>query len=223
MFENYYAVIMAGGSGTRLWPLSRKDRPKQSLVFAGKRSLFHQSVDRLLGLFSYERILVVTVEDQVELLRRDCPEIPDENFLIEPMPKGTASVVALASVAVKQRDPDATLAILTADHLIRNAQHLRDLLRAAHHIAQKGYLATLGITPNYPATGFGYIQKGETLDAYQDLDIYRALNSKKSLIWPRQRNSFQGAIMYGTQACSSGEWKLSWMSLSGRCRLYMTD
>lgn len=174
MFEHYYAVIMAGGSGTRLWPLSRRDHPKQSLKIIGDRTLFQRSVDRLLDLFSYERILVVTVEDQVGLLRDDCPEIPEENFLIEPIPRGTASVVALAAVAIKHRDLEATMAILTADHLIKNAGHLRELLKAAHRIAQDGYLVTLGITPDYPATGFGYIQRGDFLDEYQGLKIYQA-------------------------------------------------
>jgi mannose-1-phosphate guanylyltransferase len=174
MFDNYFAVIMAGGSGTRLWPLSTKDHPKQSLKIAGNRSLFQHSVDRLLDLFPHERILVVTVKDQVPLLKLDCPEIPFENYLIEPMPRGTASVVALAAIAIKNRDPEASMAILTADHLIKNEQHLLDLLKAAHQIAQQGYLATLGITPDYPATGFGYIQKGELLDEYQGLKIFQA-------------------------------------------------
>ena len=179
MSENFYAVIMAGGSGTRLWPVSRNHRPKQSLKISGSRSLFQMSVDRLLGLFPYERILVVTVDEQVGLLKRDYPEIPDENFIIEPMPRGTASVVALAAVAIKYRDPEATMAILTADHLIKNALHLRSLLRAAHHVAQKGFMATLGITPGYPATGFGYIQKGEHLEDFENLGIYRAVKFKE--------------------------------------------
>ncbi len=86
MLENYYAVIMAGGSGTRLWPLSRHGHPKQSLVIEGDRSLFQGTVDRIKELFSLDRILVVTVADQVENLREQYPDIPEKNFIVEPLP-----------------------------------------------------------------------------------------------------------------------------------------
>jgi len=179
MFEHYYAVIMAGGSGTRLWPLSRKDRPKQSLAFIGDRTLFQKSVDRLLGLFPYERILVVTIEEQVDLLKNECPEIPNENYVIEPLPRGTASVVGLAAVAIADRDPEGVMAILTADHLIKNEAHLRQLLRAAHQLSNDEYLVTLGITPSFPSTGYGYIQKAKQLGIYQDLQAFEVEKFKE--------------------------------------------
>jgi len=179
MFENYYAVIMAGGSGTRLWPLSRKDRPKQSLAIIGDRTLFQKSVERLLGLFPYDKILVVTIEEQVELLREECPEIPMENYVIEPLPRGTASVVGLASVAIKARNPKGIMAILTADHLIKNESHLRQLLKAAYHLSKEDYLVTLGITPSYPSTGYGYIQKGEPLGTYEDVEAFAVQRFKE--------------------------------------------
>jgi len=179
MFEHYYAVIMAGGSGTRLWPLSRKDRPKQSLTVIDERTLFQHAVDRLLGLFTYERILVVTVADQVDHLAQECPEIPADNFLIEPMPRGTASVVGLASIAIKHRNPEGVMAILTADHLIANDVHLRQLLKAAYEVAQDDYLVTLGITPTYPATGFGYIQKGALLGEARGLKRFHVEKFKE--------------------------------------------
>jgi mannose-1-phosphate guanylyltransferase len=179
MFEHYYAVVMAGGSGSRLWPLSRRSRPKQSLSIVGNRSMFQHAVDRLEGLFPYERIFVVTVADQVDLLREAYPEIPAQNYIIEPLPRGTASVVGLGAVAIQAFDPQATMAVLTADHLIANEVHLRDLLKSAYEVAQENFLVTLGITPSYPATGYGYIQKGESVGQYQNLDVFRVARFKE--------------------------------------------
>ncbi len=177
--DHYYAVIMAGGGGTRLWPLSRKARPKQMLRLIDERSLFQTSVERLTGLFTCDRIYVVTVEEQASELKEHCPDIPDQNYIIEPMPKGTASVVGLASVAVQKRDPEAVVAILTSDHYIGNEPGFRDILAAAYDVAQDDYLVTLGITPAFPATGYGYIQQGKFLKQYRGFDAYRVLRFKE--------------------------------------------
>ncbi len=178
-FDTYYAVIMAGGSGTRLWPLSRQQRPKQMLDITDEGTLFQMAVDRLSGLFPPERILIVTVEDQVSVLRPQCPQIPLENYLIEPLPRGTASVVGLAALALKNRHPQASMAILTSDHLMRNAAHLRHVLRSAWEVAQEAYLVTLGIAPTFAATGYGYIQKGTPLGKYRDLDVFHVEKFKE--------------------------------------------
>ena len=100
MFDHYYAVIMAGGEGSRLWPLSRQLRPKQMVQLGSDRSLFQVAVDRIRDIFPADRIYVVTVASQAEDLKGQCPEIPAENYLLEPMPRGTASVVGLAAVAL---------------------------------------------------------------------------------------------------------------------------
>ncbi len=173
MYEHYYGVIMAGGGGTRLWPLSRNQRPKQMLALMGERSLYQSAVDRLEGVFPSTQIYVVTVEDQADMLHQQCPQIPRENFLLEPLPRGTASVVGLAAAALQDRDPQAVMAVLTADHVIENVSGFRALLKSAYEVAEDDYLVTLGITPTYPATGYGYIQRGEHLGTYQGLDAYR--------------------------------------------------
>ena len=120
MNEHTYAVIMAGGGGTRLWPISRRESPKQLLPLLGKETLFQATVARLEALFPPERILVVTVAEQAREMKEQVPSIPDENYLIEPAPRGTASVVALAAAVLQKRDPLAVMAIQTADHHIRN-------------------------------------------------------------------------------------------------------
>lgn len=176
MYENYYAVIMAGGGGTRLWPLSRRNRPKQMLSLGGDRSLFQVAVDRLQGVFPPERILVMTVEDQVPALRAQVPEIPEENFLLETMPRGTASVVGYAAAVLNLKDPGSVMAVLTADHIIGNLELFQQLLTAAYQVAGENYLVTLGITPSYPATGYGYIRQGKALGEYQGLDVYQVGN-----------------------------------------------
>jgi mannose-1-phosphate guanylyltransferase len=179
MLEHYYAVIMAGGGGTRLWPLSRQSQPKQMLSLFDERSLFQASVERLEGVFSCERILVVTVESQAKELQEQCPDIPKENYLIEPMPRGTASVVGLAAVALQHRDPEAVMAVLTADHYIGNEEKFRHALQAAYEAAQDEYLVTLGIQPSFPATGYGYIQQGEVLGTFGGLQAFRVLRFKE--------------------------------------------
>lgn len=179
MLENYYAVIMAGGGGTRLWPLSREDRPKQMLSLFDERSLFQTTVERLEDVFPPERILVVTIEAQAKGLQEQVPRIPPENYLMEPLPRGTASVVGMAAVALRHRDPKAVMAVLTSDHFIRSEARFRDLLRAAYDVAQDGYLVTLGIEPTFPATGYGYIQQGEKIGAYRDREAFRVLKFKE--------------------------------------------
>jgi mannose-1-phosphate guanylyltransferase len=192
MEEHYYAVIMAGGRGTRLWPVSRQGQPKQMLHLLGDRSLFQMAVDRLEGVFPKERIFVVTVEEQATKLQQQVPGIPAENYLLEPMPRGTASVVGLAGVALQQRDPEAVMAILTADHHIGNEVGFRSLLGAAYDVSQDGYLVTLGITPTFPSTGYGYIQRGEPLGSYRGMEVYRVLRFTEKPDEDRAREMLQG-------------------------------
>lgn len=199
-FEHYYAVIMAGGGGTRLWPLSRQKRPKQMISLFDERSLFQTAVQRLEGLFPSERILVVTVQSQAEELQSQVPEIPQENYLIEPMPRGTASVVGLAAVALRQRDPQAVMAILTSDHYMGNEARFRQLLVAAYEAAQEGYLVTLGIEPTFAATGYGYIQQGERIGHYGGMDVFQA----RRFIEKPDEETARKLVVLGDHAWNSG-------------------
>ena len=177
--EHTYAVIMAGGGGTRLWPVSRKEKPKQLLPLLGKETLFQSTVARLETLFPPERILVVTVAEQAREMREQVPSIPEENYLIEPAPRGTASVVALAAAVLKKRDPQAIMAMQTADHHIRNNDLFHYLISTAIDVAEKNYLVTLGITPTFPSTGYGYIQQGEPMIGEYKYPVYTVKRFKE--------------------------------------------
>lgn len=180
ILDHTYTVIMAGGSGTRLWPLSRRNKPKQMLPLLDEHhSLFQTTVERLGGLLTPDRIYVVTVADQVEGLRAQSLEIPAENFLVEPAPRGTASVIGLAAEILRERDPEAVMAVLPSDHFIRNRDLFHLLIRVAVDVAEKGYLVTLGITPTYAATGYGYIQRGEAIPERVIYPVYRVSKFKE--------------------------------------------
>jgi mannose-1-phosphate guanylyltransferase len=177
--DHYYALIMAGGGGTRLWPLSRKDRPKQSLKLLGERTMFQIAVDRLAPLFPPERILVVTGAGYAGDLQAQRPSLPAENFVLEPAPRGTAPAIGLSAQAVRRRDPQGLMACLTADHFIGDEARFRDVLAAAAQAAAQGFLVTLGIQPTYPATGYGYIQRGQALHAAGRWEVFRAARFKE--------------------------------------------
>jgi mannose-1-phosphate guanylyltransferase len=177
--DHTFAVIMAGGGGTRLWPISRRKNPKQMIPLIGERSLFQTTVQRLEGLFPAERILVVTIEEQAKALKEQAPSIPEENFLLEPTPRGTASVVGLAATVLRKRDPLPIMVVLPSDHYIRNRDLFYLLLRVALDVAEKEYLVTLGITPTYPATVYGYIQRGELLPEKFAYPAYQVLKFKE--------------------------------------------
>jgi mannose-1-phosphate guanylyltransferase len=166
---------MAGGGGTRLWPISRKKHPKHVLPLLGKRTLFQSALDRLDGFIPAERILVVTAADQSEELKRQAPQLLPGNFLIEPEPRGTASAIGLAAAVLNKHDPDAAMLVLTSDHFIRNTDLFRMVMKVAVQVARNGYLVTLGVTPTFPATGYGYIQQDAAIPENFDYPVYRVI------------------------------------------------
>jgi mannose-1-phosphate guanylyltransferase len=198
--EHTYAVIMAGGGGTRLWPVSRKEKPKQLLPLLGQETLFQSTVQRLENLFSPEHILIVTVEEQAREMRLQTPEIPEENYILEPAPRGTASVVGLAATVLYKRDRDAYMAVLPSDHFIRNRDLFHYLLSAAFDVAANGYLVTLGIAPTHPSTAYGYIQQGEPLDGNYKYPTYKVKSFKEK---PDEKTA-QKLLRTGDHSWNSG-------------------
>jgi mannose-1-phosphate guanylyltransferase len=156
------AVIMAGGSGTRFWPLSRKSRPKQFLDIVGAKSMIEETVERLGPLVAPRDILTIADAEQTESLKRLLPGLPRKNFLVEPLARNTAPSLMLVTARVWLDDPEAVVAALAADHLIRDPERFRTVLEAGALAASKGdHIVTFGIPPTFPSTGYGYIHYAE--------------------------------------------------------------
>jgi len=168
----FHALIMAGGFGTRLWPLSRRNRPKQSLKLVGERTMFEHAVDRIAPIFQPEQILVVTGTEHVASLKAQAPELPPENFIVEPEGRGTAPAIGLGAIHLRRQDPEATMVVLTADHFIADAERFRRVLTAAAQVAADNHLVTLGVSPSFPSTGYGYIKQGQSLGIVEDFPIF---------------------------------------------------
>ena len=157
-----FVLILAGGSGERFWPLSRRARPKQLLKLLSDQSLLEDTLARLAGFVPPERVLILTNEDQETAVREMLPDLPPENIVAEPAKRDTAAAIALAVGWVARRDPGATMLVLPADHVIRDtAAFQRDLAAAARAAEQTGALVTIGIKPTWACPGFGYIELGE--------------------------------------------------------------
>jgi mannose-1-phosphate guanylyltransferase len=163
--QNAYAVILAGGSGTRFWPASRKARPKQVLPLGPNKEapLIAETVRRLESLVSPDRVLVATNRDLVAATRKALPALPAEAFLGEPIARNTAPCIGWAASIVLRRDPDAVVMVLPSDHHIADEPGFRDVLSQALKSAASGVITTVGIAPTRPDTGYGYIELGEEL------------------------------------------------------------
>jgi len=157
-----YALILAGGSGERFWPLSRRARPKQLLRLVAKETLLEQAVARLNGLVAPERLLILTNVDQEAAVRELLPQLPKENIVAEPAKRDTAAAVALGAGWVAARDHAATMVVLPADHIINDTAAFQETLTAAAAAAEEtGALVTIGIKPTWACPGYGYIEQGE--------------------------------------------------------------
>ena len=159
-----FAIVMAGGSGTRLWPLSRRGTPKQLLALTGDTSLLQQTVARLSTLLKPHDIYVITSGAHVRATQEQLPHLPPDNVLGEPLARSTAVAAGLATVLAR-RESDEVAVVLPADHHVADEVAFVAALREAARAAERGYLVTLGVTPTHAATGYGYIKAGESLHA----------------------------------------------------------
>ena len=181
MSEKRYVVIMAGGKGERFWPQSRLRRPKHLLPIVGDTPMLTQTVERLGSVVPPERVLIITNTEQREAVIETCPMVPEANIIAEPVGRDTAAAVGLATVLVENRDADGCFAMLPADHVIGDDSGFRTILDAAFDAAEReDTLVTVGIQPSYPATGYGYIHRGEVQQEVDGRPVYavRAFKEK---------------------------------------------
>ncbi|MBW2172744.1 MAG: mannose-1-phosphate guanylyltransferase [Deltaproteobacteria bacterium] len=173
-------VIMAGGIGTRFWPLSTEEKPKQFLDLFGERTLLQQSFDRVSDLVPPDRILVLTNAAFVSVVEEQLPEVPVENIIGEPLRKDTAAAVGLAAALSRKRFGNPVIVTLTADHLIEPVDLFqKTLLSAARSAADDGSLYTLGIEPTYPATGYGYLERGVRITDDEGIEHFQLVRFKE--------------------------------------------
>jgi len=161
-----HAVIMAGGSGTRFWPQSRKKTPKQLLSLAGRRTMIQQTLDRCAAWVAPENSWVVTNAVQAEAVREQLPSLPVSNVLVEPAARNTAACIGLAAFEILRRDPEGVMFVLPADHVIRTDEAFGRAAQRAVSIVQASpdSLVLFGVVPTFPATGYGYIERESRLD-----------------------------------------------------------
>jgi mannose-1-phosphate guanylyltransferase len=179
--KNIQAVIMAGGSGTRFWPLSRAKRPKQFLPIVSRKTMIEETIERLLPLIPYSQIYTIANRAQTQVSKKLLPDVPPKNLLVEPKGKNTAPSLILATAGIYLQDPKAVVAALPADHLIKDSALFLKKLEAGAAVASKeDYLITLGIPPTYPATGYGYIQfSKKDPQKYLDEEFYSVQEFKE--------------------------------------------
>ena len=174
---SFWAVIPAGGSGTRLWPLSRSGKPKFLLPLLGDRSLIQQTVGRLGELAPIERTLVICGPAHAVSVGRQLPELPESRIVVEPAPKGSGPAIALAAAIIARYDPDAVMGSFAADHEVRDQAAFEAAVRTGIAAARSGdWLVALGLTPTRPETGYGYIERSDQVVYYgAEGTAYRAL------------------------------------------------
>lgn len=168
------AVIMAGGKGERFWPKSRTKLPKQLLSLTGDgKTMIQLTVERLKGIIEYDNIYIVTSSDCADAISYQLPQIPTENILVEPMGRNTAPCIGLAAAYIQKKKGTSTMIVLPSDHLIKDVEGFCNILLAAKEVAESGKnLVTIGITPTYPETGYGYIKFDNKIKSINEDGVY---------------------------------------------------
>lgn len=195
-----YGLIMAGGTGSRLWPRSRRRHPKQFLPLLSNRTMVQETIDRIASIIDASSTMIVTGHEYIEHVVSQMEQIPLNNIIAEPSGKGTAPAIGLGAIEIARRDPMATMAVLSADHMIRKAHAFRQALKAAEEVAQQGFLVTLGIRPSEPHTGYGYIQRGASMGQFQGFEAFEVAG----FVEKPDRATAEGYLATGNYSWNAG-------------------
>jgi len=212
-----YAVILAGGSGKRFWPLSRQSKPKQFLSIISSKTMIEETVDRVKGLINQENIIILASEGQKSNFTDIDLGIPDENILYEPEGRNTAMAIAFAAAYIRKRDPEGIMIVLPSDHFIREKDLFQESLRNAIKAAKNGYLVTFGITPTRPETGYGYINIGDVIEKEIGLYKVKAFTEK-----PNQKDAIE-YVKRGNYLWNSGMFVWSLKSIIDEFQKYLPE
>lgn len=203
-----HGVIMAGGSGTRFWPKSRRKTPKQLLSMTGTKSMIQETFARLNAAIPAERISVVTNSEQAGGVRLHLPELPQRNVIVEPCGRNTAACIGLAALYVANEDPDAVMVIVPADSYIHPPEAFLEVISAAADVAlQHNTIVTIGIPPTFPATGYGYIHCGERLPAEAGVNVFDVVEFKEKPTAEKAAEFLQSGNFFWNSG--SFVWKVS--------------
>jgi mannose-1-phosphate guanylyltransferase len=207
-----YGIVLAGGVGSRLWPRSRNNNPKQLLDLVSDHTMIQETVARLQRLMPTENITIVVGENHAEQVRLQLPELPSDNVLIEPVGRGTAPAIGLGlarigALAAAVGDADPIIGSFHADHVITDPENFCRVVRAAAHVAEDGYIVTLGITPDHPHTGYGYIERDGQIKEVDGLPVYRVAR----FVEKPPKATAEQYLATGNYSWNSGMflWKLS--------------
>lgn len=166
-------LIMAGGSGTRFWPLSTVERPKQFLDLVSDKTMIKETIDRVAKIIPYEKIFISTNIIYLDIIKKEIPEIPERNIIFEPMARDTAACIGYASIIIEKIYKNSIMAVLPSDHLIKREKEFLENLEIAFEEAKKDVIVTLGIEPSYPETGYGYIEYDKKNIVDENKKIYK--------------------------------------------------
>lgn len=215
-----FAVIMAGGQGTRFWPRSRRKRPKQLLDIVGTESMIRQTVDRLLPFVRPEDVYVVTGAEHIEELLRHVPDLPSENIMAEPVGRNTAPCIGLAAMRLKKEDPEGIMAVLPADHVILDKIGFLKILSLAGEVAKSGdWIMTLGMRPDRPETGYGYIKKGPVFRGNGGVEVYNV----ERFVEKPDRETAEGYVKSGDYLWNAGMFVFKVSTILKAIERYMPE